>query len=141
MRTTHEPQRTVSTNGNVDDERQLQWSVFLFVVFFCLTPVFYVWSFFFFLFLFDTLLYFFLGFPNVCCYFVLLSRFLFFYIFLFRLLFTYFSSILLTSVVILFSYPGFELRFCSSFSIAFINQVCIWFVLILCPFVDFYKRL
>ena len=52
-----------------------------------------------------------------------------------------FSSILLTSVVILFSYPGFELRFCSSFSIAFINQVCIWFVLILCPFVDFYKRL
>ena len=33
---------------------------------------------------------FFLGFANVCCYFVLLSRFLFFCIFLFRLLFTFF---------------------------------------------------
>ena len=33
---------------------------------------------------------FFWGFANVCCYFVLLSRFLFFCIFLFRLLFTFF---------------------------------------------------
>ena len=30
---------------------------------------------------------------------------------------------------------------CSSFLIAFIDQVCIWFLLILCPFVGFYKHL
>ena len=45
---------------------------------------------------------------------------LFFWIFLFRLLFTFFVWVLLTSVAILFSSPSLELRFCSSFSIAFV---------------------
>ena len=63
---------------------------------------------------------FFLGFPNVCCYFVLLSRFLFFYIFLFRLLFTYFSSFFLSylfSLILTYFYPLFSFFF--SFSLFF----------------------
>ena len=66
---------------------------------------------------------------------------LFFWIFVFRLLFNFFVWVLLTSVAILFSSPGLELRFCSSFLFAFVVQVCIWFLFILYRFVGFLKRL